>query len=120
MGAGFFGLAIASKIGLLAFFLTLIILGTTFTRTTLTAELSRSVPLNRQGMVMGLNQSLMSGANLVAPLLSGVLINQGLYATWALAMATIVACGAITTFGIFSPQTKIGAPDKTRGYPKPI
>jgi MFS family permease len=120
MGAGFFGLAIVSKIGLLAFFLTLIILGTTFTRTTLTAELSRSVPLNRQGMIMGLNQSLMSSANIVAPLLSGALIDHGLYATWAFAMATIVACGAITTFGIFSPQTKIGALDKTRGYPEPI
>jgi predicted MFS family arabinose efflux permease len=120
MGAGFFGLAIVSKIGLLVFFLTLIILGTTFTRTTLTAELSRSVPLNRQGMIMGLNQSLMSSANLVAPLLSGALIDHGLYATWAFAMATIVACGAITTFGIFSPRTKIGALDKTRGYPEPI
>jgi MFS family permease len=120
MGAGFFGIAIVSKIGLLAFFLTLIILGTTFTRTTLTAELSRSVPLNRQGMIMGLNQSLMSSANIVAPLLSGALIDHGLYATWAFAMATIVACGAIITFGMISPQTKIGALDKTRGYPEPV
>jgi predicted MFS family arabinose efflux permease len=120
MGAGFFGLAIVSKIGLLAFFLTLIILGTTFTRTTLTAELSRSVPLNRQGMIMGLNQSLMSSANIAAPLLSGALIDHGLYATWAFAMAAIVICGAITTFGIFSSQTKIGALDKTRGPPEPI
>jgi hypothetical protein len=35
-------------------------------------------------------------------------------------MATIVACGAIITFGMISPQTKIGALDKTRGYPEPV
>jgi predicted MFS family arabinose efflux permease len=107
MSAGYFGIAIAGKIGLLAVFLTLIVLGTTFIRTTLTAELSRSVPLNRQGIIMGLNQSLMSSANIAAPLLSGALIDHGLYATWAFAMAAIAACGAITTLGILaSPQTK--------------
>jgi hypothetical protein len=71
-------------------------------------------------MIMGLNQSLMSSANIAAPLLSGALIDHGLYATWAFAMAAIVICGAITTFGIFSSQTKIGALDKTRGPPEPI
>ncbi len=115
MSAGYFGIAIVGKIGLLAVFLTLIILGTTFIRTTLTAELSRSVPLNRQGIIMGLNQSLMSSANIAAPLLSGALIDHGLYATWAFAMAAIAACGAITTLGILaSPQTKTEALDKPR------
>jgi predicted MFS family arabinose efflux permease len=62
---------------------------------------------------MGLNQSLMSSANIAAPLLSGALIDHGLYATWAFAMAAIAACGAITTLGILtSPQTKTGSPDK--------
>jgi predicted MFS family arabinose efflux permease len=100
MSAGFFGIALVSKIGLLGVFLTLIILGTTFIRTTLTAELSRSVPLKRQGMIMGVNQSLMSSANIVAPLLSGALIHHELYATWAFAMAAIAACGAITSSGM--------------------
>jgi predicted MFS family arabinose efflux permease len=62
---------------------------------------------------MGLNQSLMSSANIAAPLLSGALIDHGLYATWAFAMAAIAACGAITTLGILtSPQTKTGSLDK--------
>jgi predicted MFS family arabinose efflux permease len=122
MSAGYFGIAIVGKIGLLAVFLTLIILGTTFIRTTLTAELSRSVPLNRQGIIMGLNQSLMSSANIAAPLLSGALIDHGLYATWAFAMAAIAACGdAVTTLGILaSPQTKTEALDKPHAYPEPI
>jgi MFS family permease len=111
MGAGFLGIAIVERISLLVLSLTLIILGTMLIRTTLIAELSRSVPLNRQGMVMGLNQSLMSGANIIAPILSGALIDRRLYDTWALAMAAIAACGAITAFGLRAPpQAKIAAP----------
>ena len=65
-----------------------------FARSTLTAELSRSTAINRQGMIMGLNQSLMSGANISAPLLSGALIGHRLFVPWALAMAAIAAIGA--------------------------
>jgi MFS family permease len=61
---------------------------------TLTAELSRSTAINRQGMIMGLNQSLMSGANISAPLISGALIGHRLFVSWALAMAAIAAIGA--------------------------
>ena len=109
MGAGFSGIAVVGTIGHLAVSLTLIILGSTFIRTTLTAELSRSVPLNRQGIIMGLNQSLMSGANIIAPLLSGALIGHRLYGAWAFAMAAIAACGAITAAGLRAPsRTKAG------------
>jgi MFS family permease len=94
MGFGFAGLAIGSRIDLLVVFLTLIIIGSMFTRSTLTAELSRSTAVNRQGMIMGLNQSLMSGANIGAPLLSGALIGHQLFVVWALAMAVIAAIGA--------------------------
>jgi multidrug resistance protein len=94
MGLGFAGLASENNIGLLAVNLTLIIVGTMFTRSTLTAELSRSTAINRQGMIMGLNQSLMSGANITAPLLSGALIGHRLFVPWALAMAAIAAIGA--------------------------
>ena len=93
-GLGFAGSAAGNGIGLLAVELTLIIVGTMFARSTLTAELSRSTAINRQGMIMGLNQSLMSGANISAPLLSGALIGHRLFATWALAMAAIAVIGA--------------------------
>jgi MFS family permease len=93
MAIGFLGIAIGSTISLLAVFLTLIIAGTMFARSTLTAELSRSTAINRQGMVMGLNQSLMSGANISAPLLSGALIGHQLFVSWALAMAAVALIG---------------------------
>jgi MFS family permease len=94
MGLGFAGLAAGNNISLLAANLTLIIVGTMFARSTLTAELSRSTAINRQGMIMGLNQSLMSGANISAPLISGALIGHRLFVPWALAMAAIAAIGA--------------------------
>jgi MFS family permease len=121
MGAGFSGIAIVGGTTLLAIFLTLIILGTTFIRTTLTAELSRSVPLHRQGMIMGLNQSLMSGANIFAPLVSGALIDRRLYATWALSMAAIAACGAIVATGLLaSSRPETATLDKSHAHPEPI
>lgn len=94
MGLGFAGLAAGNSVSLLAVELTLIIIGTMFARSTLTAELSRSTAINRQGMIMGLNQSLMSGANISAPLVSGALIGHRLYVPWALVMAMIAAIGA--------------------------
>lgn len=94
MGLGFAGLAAGNSVGLLAVELTLIIVGTMFARSTLTAELSRSTAINRQGMIMGLNQSLMSGANISAPLVSGALIGHRLFVPWALVMAAIAAIGA--------------------------
>jgi MFS family permease len=121
MGMGFLGIAIVGRISLLALSLTLIILGTMLIRTTLIAELSRSVPLNRQGMIMGLNQSLMSGANIIAPILSGALIDRRLYDAWALAMAAIAACGAITAFGLLGlPLAKIAAPGRGASWLSPF
>jgi MFS family permease len=107
MAVGFSGIAVAAGVGLLTLFLTPIILGTAFIRTTLTAELSRSVPLTRQGMIMGFNQSLMSSANIVAPLLSGVLIGGGLYVPWAFAMAAIAICSAAAAVGILASSPPV-------------
>jgi len=44
---------------------------------------------------MGLNRSLMSVANIAAPLISGALIGHRLYLGWALSMAGLSGCGAI-------------------------
>jgi MFS family permease len=121
MGVGFLGIAIVDTIGLLVLFVTLIILGSAFNRTTLTAELSQSVPLSRQGMIMGLNQSLMSGANIAAPLLSGALFDRGFYNTWAVAMAVIASCGAIIAAGLLvPPRAETGTLDKPHAHPEPI
>ena len=104
MAIGFSGLAFAPRISLLVLFLTLIIVGMMFTRSTLTAELSRSTAINRQGMIMGLNQSLMSGANISAPLLSGVLIGHQLFVSWTLVMAAVAVIGVVLAGQLLPPQ----------------
>ena len=106
MALGSAGLALDNSISLLAIVLTLIIVGTMFARSTLTAELSRSTAINRQGMIMGLNQSLMSGANITAPLVSGALIGHRLFVAWALTMATIAAIGAALASQLLAPPTR--------------
>ena len=104
MGLGLAGLSVVSSIGTLAACLTLVIVGTMFARSTLTAELSRSTAINRQGMIMGLNQSLMSGANITAPLLSGALIGHRFYVAWALAMAALAVIGAAMASELLTPH----------------
>ncbi len=104
MAIGFSGLAFAARISLLVLFLTLVIVGMMFARSTLTAELSRSTAISRQGMIMGLNQSLMSGANISAPLLSGTLIGHGLFASWTLVMAAVAVIGVILAGQVLPPR----------------
>jgi MFS family permease len=103
MALGSAGLALNNSIHLLAIVLTLIIVGTMFARSTLTAELSRSTAINRQGMIMGLNQSLMSGANITAPLVSGALIGHRLFVVWALTMAVTATIGAALAGQLLAP-----------------
>ena len=104
MAVGCCGLAVAESVGLLAVFLTAIIAGFMFTRATLTFELSRSAATNRQGMIMGLNQSLMSVANIAAPLISGALIGHRLYVGWALSMAGISGSGALLAAALLAAR----------------
>ena len=121
MAAGLIGLAFADRISLLAVFLTLIIVGMMFARSTLTAELSRSTAINRQGMIMGLNQSLMSGANICAPLLSGALIGHQLYVSWTLVMAAISMLGVVLAGQLLppgQPVPELGRPESSGQMPR--
>jgi predicted MFS family arabinose efflux permease len=113
MGAGFCGLTLVSGVGLLAVFLTLIIIGFMFARATLTFELSRSAAINRQGMIMGFNQSLMSGANIMAPLISGAMIGHRLYFAWALSMAGVSVSGALLAAVLLAARNGTANPIRT-------
>lgn len=53
------------------------------TRPTLTSLISRSAARNEQGAVLGVNQSLQATAQMLAPLLGGVLIEHDLTQAWA-------------------------------------
>jgi MFS transporter, DHA1 family, tetracycline resistance protein len=62
---------------------TLASFGTGVLRPALTSLISRSAGRHEQGVVLGLNQSLQSIAQIIAPAISGVLITAGLLTEWA-------------------------------------
>ena len=68
-------------------------IGTGALRPALTSLITQKASRSEQGAVLGLNQSLMSVSAIVAPLLGGILIDNGLLATWALVTAVVSAIG---------------------------
>jgi DHA1 family tetracycline resistance protein-like MFS transporter len=70
-------------------------LGSGILRPALTSLITQQVARNEQGVVLGLNTSLQSVAQIVAPAISGLLIDQGLLATWAFFAGACAAAGLL-------------------------
>jgi len=68
-------------------------------RPTLTSLITHAAPREEQGVVLGLTQSLNSGALIVGPLVAGYLIEHGLLTTWGLGAALTAAVGLILASG---------------------
>jgi MFS transporter, DHA1 family, tetracycline resistance protein len=68
-------------------------LGNGLIRPALTSLITQQVGRSEQGVVLGLNQSLMSIAQIVGPAIAGALIDRGWLSTWAFwtALITVVA-----------------------------
>jgi MFS transporter, DHA1 family, tetracycline resistance protein len=68
-------------------------LGNGLIRPALTSLITQQVGRGEQGLVLGLNQSLMSIAQIVGPAIAGALIDRGWLSTWAFwtALITVVA-----------------------------
>ena len=64
-------------------------------RPTLTSLITHAAPREEQGAVLGLMQSLNSGALIVGPLIAGYLIEHGLLTTWGLAAAATAVMGLV-------------------------
>jgi multidrug resistance protein len=97
MAVGFGALSLSHTVSVTLAFLTLSHSGAAVLRPTITARISKRVSPQRQGLVMGVNQSVMSIAAILAPLVVGILIDHGLYVGWALWMSAIAVAGA---FGV--------------------
>ncbi len=78
-------------------------------RPALTAQITHHSGRDEQGMVLGLAQSLMSIAQIVAPLLSGLLIDRGLLATWALMAALAAGVGLLLNLRQPSEPSQAGS-----------
>ena len=64
--------------------------GTGVLRPALTSLITQQVTRSEQGVVLGLNQSLLSIAQIVAPAIAGALIESGYLISWALSAAVVL------------------------------
>jgi DHA1 family tetracycline resistance protein-like MFS transporter len=66
-----------------------------FVRPTLTSLITKAAPKSEQGSVLGLQQSLTSVAQIVAPPFAGILIQHGALTTWGIAASAITVIGLV-------------------------
>jgi MFS family permease len=93
MTLGFALLAAVRGIPYMLIAIALITFGSAILRPSLTTLITMRAARHRQGMVIGLMQSLMSIAQIVAPVLGGFLIQTQFLSTWAFAGTVFCAIG---------------------------
>ena len=93
MAVGFALMSVVSYIPYLLLAITLLNFGNAVLRPSLTSLITRAVARHRQGMTMGLMQSTMSIAQIVAPVVAGTLIGHQFLGTWAWAGGLICGIG---------------------------
>jgi MFS family permease len=112
---GYFGLGIASSFALLMFTGTLAAFGNGVIRPALTSLITQQAGRQEQGVVLGITQSLMSIASIVAPIVGGLLIERQMLKEWAWAAAGLAAVGVALSreglpFYATASADSIGAP----------
>lgn len=69
--------------------------GTGVLRPVITSLITQQVGRQEQGVVLGLNQSLQSVSQIVAPLIAGAMIQEHLLSSWAALAAGVMAIGLL-------------------------
>jgi len=95
LGYALFGFS--SGMGLLALAVSVAGVGTGLLRPALTSLITQEVGRSEQGTVLGLNQSLMSVSQIVAPAIAGVLIDRRLLTSWALLAGLVMLAGCVSS-----------------------
>jgi len=106
-------LAWSHTLAQLAGVLVLMSLGNAPLRPALTSLATRAAGPDDQGLVLGLAQSLMSVAQVLAPLAAGALIEHARLASWALSAALVSALGAV--FALMGDRGNTPARTTARG-----
>lgn len=97
MGLAYLSLGLVHEVGPLIAVATLAAFGHGVLRPTLTSLITQNADRHEQGIVLGLNQSLMSIAQVVAPPLGGYLIGSSLLPEWAFVAALAAGLGLVAT-----------------------
>jgi MFS family permease len=92
---GYLGLGLAGSIGMLLLVSTIASFGNGVLRPALTSLITQLAGRHEQGTVLGLTQSLTSMASIVAPLVTGLLIQNQHLTAWAGLAAALAAVGAV-------------------------
>lgn len=87
---GYVLLGFSAGVGLLLIAASFASFGTGVLRPALTSLISQQVTRGEQGVVLGLNQSLLSVAQIAAPAIAGALIDRGHLTAWALWAALVM------------------------------
>src|SRR5213593_2652205 len=93
MAVGFALLSGSHQITFLLVAIVFLTFGSAVLRPSLTSLITSRAARHRQGMVIGLMQSLMSVAQIIAPLIAGLLIQKQYLSIWALAGSLFCAIG---------------------------
>jgi MFS family permease len=100
MGAGFFGIAIAQEVWVLAIAVTALAVGNGFANPALLGSVSLLSPAESQGGHLGVNQSLSSLGRILGPALGGLFYREFGMSTPFLAAGGLVILGLIIGYGV--------------------
>lgn len=99
---GLFVLGLTGNLGLFVLGLSLNSLGSALLRPNLSGLISKNTAKEHQGLALGFSQTLMSIAQIIAPLVSGILIEKEYFLGFTLTAAGAASLGLISTFVKFS------------------
>jgi MFS family permease len=118
MGLGYIGLAWAQTPAQLVAVASVASIGNAVLRPSLSSLVSQQAGPHEQGIVLGVNQSLSSVAQILAPILGGYLIEQGLLSSWALVAGAVSLVGlAASRWGSALVKRRVTALPASRRYP---
>jgi len=95
LAVGYFGLGIAVSSAALVVTGLLAAYGNSVLRPVLTSLITQQAGRHEQGMVLGITQSLMSMASIVAPIASGLLIEHRMLTVWAWMASALAVVGVM-------------------------
>ena len=96
---GYALLGVSHGVGLLLLAASFASLGNGLLRPALTSLITQQVGRSEQGLVLGLNQSLLSVAQIAGPAIAGAMIDRGWLTAWAFWAAAITLCALVLNRG---------------------
>lgn len=100
---GYLVAVLATGIPMLALAVLCVSTGVALARPTFVAALSVRVPAERQGVVMGVTQSLVAATDIVTPVLAGLILGESLYGAWIAVVLTVAVLGGVLARGRLRP-----------------